>query len=170
MRPFLEKRLDRRTRPVKGDPRVRKLSQSSWLAILIVMVGAIFYTSPRFEVADHQIIQIPPRSFHGYPAILSKDNLIHLDIISLDGQPFDFYLLTTPDFDLLKEAIVHGKDSSREPVFIHEEQGVTEVKLHYYGLRVGEYTFVMDNTHYGSAGAESPLRLDFKVQRKVSGF
>jgi hypothetical protein len=170
MRSFLHKRLDRRTRPEKGDPRLRKISQSSWLAILVVMVAAIFYTSPRFEVADHQVIQIPPRSFHGYPAILSKDNLIHIDIVSLDGHPFDFYVLTAPAFDLLKEAIVNGKDPDREPVFMHKEQGVTEVRLHHYGLRVGAYTFVMDNTHYGTTGAEMPLRLDFKVQRKVSGF
>ena len=168
MRPYLKRRLDH---PTGTEPsRLRKVSRSSWLAILVIIVGAAIYTSPRYEVADHQTLQIPPRSFHGYPAIASKSNLIGIEIESLSGQSFDFYIMETTEFDLLKRYLVHGKDSNREVVYLHRESNVKEVELYHFPLKVGDYTFVMDHTSFDGDADNQPLMLDFKVLRKTGPF
>lgn len=168
MRPYLKRRLDH---PIGNEPsRLRRVSQSSWLAILVVIVAAVIYTSPRYEVADHQTVQIPPRSFHGYAAIASKSNLIGIEIQSLSGQSFDFYIMETVEFELLKHYLVHGKDSDREIQFLHRQTKVTEVTLDHFPLKVGEYTFVMDHTSFDSDADDQPLLLDFKVLRKAGLF
>lgn len=170
MRPYLKRRLDHPTMAGTETSRMRRVSRSSWLAILVVIVAAVIYTSPRYEVADHQTIQIPPRSFHGYPAIASKPNLVGIEIQSLDQQTFDFYIMETAEFELLKSYLIHGKDSNREIDFLHRETGVQKVNIEHFPLKVGDYTFVMDHTYFDTEGGEKPLLLDFKVLRKSGGF
>ncbi len=175
MTDFFKTRFDNIWKPkkleeIKGAPiQRRKFPQTTWFAIAIIIVAAIIYTSPQYEVADHQTIQVPARSFHGYPITLSKPNMIGVEIESLKSQPFDFYILPTEEFDLLKSYIVNGKDPNREVQLIHRETNVTQVKLENFSLNIGYYTLVMDNTYYDSKAVDEDLILDFKVLRKTSG-
>lgn len=175
MRDFFKGRFERirETKQLRSHrdplPRRRKFPQTTWMAMAIIIVAAIIYTSPRYEVADHQTIQVPPQSFHGYPFTLSTPNMIGVEIESISGQPFDFYILSTEEFDLLKHYIVNGKDPNREVQYLYRETDVDQVKLEHFTLQIGYYTIVIDNTYYETRGSDEPLVLDFKVLRKSGG-
>jgi len=154
----------------RTPPKARKFSQTTWLAMLVVIVAAVIYVNPRFEVADHQTIQIPTNSFHNYAFMLSQPNQIGVEIKSLNDQPFDFYILPTDEFDLLKSYIVNGKDPNHPLTYTYKLNGVKEVNLSNYSLPIGYYTLVMDNTYYDTKGSDTELMLDFKILRKKEGF
>jgi len=165
-----EKRLKENFQSTRIPPRPRKFSQTTWLAMMVVVVAAIVYITPRYEEADHQTLQIPANSFHGYAIMLSKPNLIGVEITSLHEQPFDFYILPTEEFELLKSYIVNGKDPNHEIAYNYRLQNTQKVKLSNFSLPIGYYTLVMDNTYYDTGAAEGNLLLDFKILRKKEGF
>ena len=114
---------------------------------------AIVYTTPRYEEADHKTIQVPPQSFHGYPFTISSANKIGVEVESISGQPFDFYILETSEFELLKRYIVNGKDPDREVQYLYRETGTKQVNLEHFNLEVGQYSIVLDNTYYETQGS-----------------